>query len=92
MSPTVDDLRNEIRVATGRHERLVSTGFTKEALAAICEHVGYDVGEGQLPATELMRAEIRARVGLADDVDPDDAGGAFRKADLEAIADVLRED
>jgi hypothetical protein len=92
MSPTVDDLRNEIRVATGRHERLVSTGFTKEALAAICDAFGYDVGDGQLPTKERMRAEIRARVGLADDVDPETAGGTFRKADLEAIADALRED
>lgn len=92
MSPTVDDLRNEIRAATGRHERLVSTGFTKEALAAICGELGYDVGDGQLPAKELMRAEIRARVGLAEDADPDSAGGAFRKADLEAIADAVREE
>jgi hypothetical protein len=92
MSPTVDDLRNEIRVATGRHERLVSTGFTKEALAAICEHVGFDVGDGRLPTKELMRAEIRARVGLADDADPETEGSAFRKADLEAIAEALGED
>jgi len=92
MSPTVDDLRNEIRVATGRHERLVSTGFTKEALAAICGDLGYGVGDGQLPAKERMRAEIRARVGLADDADPERAGSAFRKADLEAIAAAVSED
>jgi len=92
MSPTVDDLRNEIRVATGRHERLVSTGFTKEALAAICEAFGDDVGDGQLPPKEAMRAEIRARVGLVDHADPETEGGAFRKADLEAIADALDED
>lgn len=92
MSPTVDDLRNEIRVATGRHERLVSTGFTKEALAAICGELGYDVGEGRLPAKEVMRAEIRSRVGRADDADPEADGGAFRKADLEAIAAALGED
>ena len=91
MSPTVDDLRNEIRVATGRHERLVSTGFTKEALAAICTELGYGVGDGQLPTKERMRAEIRSRVGLADDADPESAGGAIRKADLEAIADALRD-
>ncbi|WP_323677496.1 hypothetical protein [Halorubellus sp. PRR65] len=89
MSPTVDDLRNEIRAATGRHERLVSTGFTKEALAAICTELGNDVGDGQLPTKELMRAEIRARVGLADDADPETEGSAFRKADLEAIAEAL---
>jgi len=92
MAPTVDDLRNEIRVATGRHERLVSTGFTKEALAAICGDLGYDVGDGQLPTKELMRAEIRARVGLVDHADPDAEGDAFRKADLEAIAEALGED
>jgi hypothetical protein len=89
MTPTVDDLRNEIRECVGRHERLVSTGFTKEALAAIARDVGFDVGDGQLPAKEEMRAEIRSRVGLADDADPDAAGDAFRKADLEALADAL---
>ena len=92
MSPTVDDLRNEIRVATGRHERLVSTGFTKEALAAICDELGYDVGDGKLPSKELMRAEIRSRVGLADDADAESAGGTFRKADLEAIAEALADE
>jgi hypothetical protein len=45
-----------------------------------------------LPGKEVMRAEIRARVGLAGDVDPESEGGAFRKADLEAIADALGED
>lgn len=91
MTPTVDDLRNEIREAVGRYSRVESTGFTKEALAAVCEAVGYDVGPGSLPPKAEMRAEIRSRVGLADDSDPESAGGPFRKADLEAIAAELRE-
>jgi hypothetical protein len=92
----VHALRNEIRVAVGRYEREVESGFTKEALAAICEALGSDVAEGSLPSKEVMRAEIRSRVGRADaggdaSADPDAAGEAFRKADLEAIADALRE-
>ena len=91
MTPTVDDLRNEIREAAGRYSRVESTGFTKEALAAICETLGCDVGAGSLPPKSEMRAEIRSRVGLADDADPESAGGAFRKADLEAVAEALRD-
>ncbi|MGB9965094.1 hypothetical protein [Halobacterium hubeiense] len=91
MMPTVDALRNEIRVAVGRYERRESTGFTKEALAAICDAVGADVGAAGRPSKPEMRAAIRASVGLADDPDPDASGGAFRKADLEAIAEALRE-
>jgi len=89
MAPTVDDLRNEIRESVGRYTRVESTGFTKEALAAVCTELGYEVHKGSLPSKAVMRAEIRARVGLAEDADPDSAGGAFRKADLEAIADAL---
>ena len=55
MSPTVDELRNEIRVETGRYERVESTAFTKEALAAICEAVGYEIGPGSLPPKPEMR-------------------------------------
>jgi hypothetical protein len=91
MAPTVHALRNEIRVAVGRYEREVESGFTKEALAAICEALGSDVAAGSLPSKQVMRAEIRSRVGRADTADPDAAGDAFRKADLEAIADALRE-
>ena len=43
MTQTVDDLRNEIRQAVDRYERIESTGFTKEALAAICEALSYEV-------------------------------------------------
>lgn len=78
--PTVDELRDEIRVAVGRYERRESTAFTKEALAAVCEALDAPVGEGRLPPKAEMRAAIRERVGL----DPDE--GTFRKADLEAIA------
>jgi hypothetical protein len=84
--PTVDELRDEIRVAVGRYERRESTAFTKEALAAVCEALDAPVGDGRLPPKAEMRATIRERVGL----DSDD--GAFRKADLEAIAAALTDD
>ncbi|WP_440988333.1 hypothetical protein [Haloarchaeobius baliensis] len=89
MAKTVDDLRNEIREAVGRYERVESTAFTKEALAAICEAVDYDIGAGSLPSKAQMRAGIRWRLGEAAEDDPEAAGGAFRKADLVAIADAL---
>lgn len=89
MAKTVDDLRNEIRQAVGRHERIESTAFTKEALAAICEALDYEVGDGRLPPKAEMRAAIRQRVdGLEDG---DDSERPFRKADLQAIAAALRE-
>jgi hypothetical protein len=83
MAPTVHALRNEIRVSVGRYERVESTGFTKEALAALCESLGADAHEGS--GTAAMRAAIRGEVGL------DAREGAFRKAELEAIAEALRE-
>jgi hypothetical protein len=87
VTPTVDDLRNEIRTAVGRYERIESTGFTKEALAAVCEDLGYDVGAGRLPPKSEMRAAIRERVDALDVVgDPD---RSFRKAELEAIAEAV---
>ena len=85
MSPTVDDLRNEIREAVGRYERVESTAFTKEALAAVCEALDCDVATEPTPAKSRMRAAIRRAV----DAD-DDTGGAFRKAELEAVAAALR--
>ncbi|WP_435333968.1 hypothetical protein [Haloarchaeobius sp. TZWWS8] len=88
MSPTVHALRNEIRVTVGRYERMESTGFTKESLAAICEAVGADVSTDSLPPKSEMREAIRERVA---DIDGD-GGGAFRKADLTAIAVELREE
>lgn len=92
MAPTVHALRNEIRVSVGRFEREASTAFTKEALAAICEAVGYDTGEGPLPSKPQMRAGILARIGELEDDDPDRAPDAFRKAELQAIAEALREE
>lgn len=88
MAPTVDELRNEIRVAVGRYERVESTAFTKEALAAICAAVGEAVGDGRLPPKSEMRAVIRERI---DGLDDDAAERPFRKADLEAIAAALSE-
>lgn len=84
--PTVDELRDEIRVAVGRYERRESTAFTKEALAAICEALDAPVGEGRLPPKAEMRATIRERVGLGSE------GGTLRKADLEAVAAALSAD
>jgi len=83
MAPTVHALRNEIRVSVGRYERVESTGFTKEALAALCESLDTDAGAGSGKAA--MRAAVRDAVGL------DAREGAFRKAELEAIAETLRE-
>ena len=90
MAQTVDDLRNEIRQAVGRHERIESTAFTKEALLAICEAVNYDVDPGGRPSKSQMRAGILWRLDHLVDDDPDEADRPFRKAELEAIADALR--
>jgi len=89
MTRTVDDLRNEIRVATGRHERIESTGFTKEALAAICTAVGADLSLEPLPGKDTMRTAIRQAVdGLDTSRDGDQA---FLKAELETLAVTLDE-
>jgi len=90
--PTVDDLRDDIRESVGRHTRIESTAFTKEALAAICEAVGYDVSAGRLPPKAEMRAGILHRIGRLDDPDPESADRPFRKAELEAVAAALAED
>lgn len=92
MAPTVDDLRDEIRESVGRHARIESTAFTKEALAAVCEAVGHDVGAGRLPPKAEMRAAILHRVGRLESPDPERADRPFRKAELEAIAAALAED
>lgn len=91
MSPSVDDYRNEIRVAVGRHERLVSTTFTKEALAAVCTEVGGEVPDGTLPAKAAMRETIREHVADLD-ADPEAAARPFRKAELAAIAAALSDE
>jgi hypothetical protein len=90
MTRTVDDLRNEIRRAVGRFERVESTAFTKEALAAICDAVDDDVDTtGRLPPKSRMRAGILQHVGVGEDVTPDSTERPFRKAELEAIAAAL---
>ena len=91
--PTVDELRNEIREATGRYERIESTGFTKEALAAICAAVGYDIDDaGRLPSKAQMRAGILWTLGELSSDDPELAETQFRKAQLERIAAALRDE
>jgi hypothetical protein len=85
VSPTVTELRNEIRGSVGRYERVESTAFTKEALATICAAVGAEVDEGRLPVKERMRAQIREQLeGLETDAEA--ASKPFRKADLDVIA------
>jgi hypothetical protein len=90
MTQTVDDLRNEIREAVGRHERIESTGFTKEALAAICDAVDYDIDANRLPSKAQMRAGILWKIGELEDDDPDKADRGFRKAELESIASAVQ--
>ncbi len=87
MAPTVDDRRNEIRTAVGRHERIESTAFTKEALAAICAAVDEAPATNSLPAKARMRSQVRRSI----DVLEDDAEGSFRKAELDAIAAAVDE-
>ena len=59
MSPTVHEVRNAIRVATGRFEREVDGSFTKEELQAICEAVEIDIDDMRRPSTSRMRRLIR---------------------------------
>jgi hypothetical protein len=91
MTQTVDDLRNEIRVAVGRFEREISATFTKEDLAALCDAVGYDIDQQNLPSTAQMRAGILFAIGERENDDPETAGQQFRKDDLVAIVDALEE-
>ena len=86
MSPTVHELRNAIRAATGRFEREIDASFTKEELRAICEALGADVDETGRPSTSQMRRLIRAHVGIAESPEAAD-DSTFRKPDLQAIAD-----
>lgn len=92
MAPTVDALRNEIRVSVDRYERIESTSFTKEALADICVTVGDDIDTNRLPPKPQMRAGILAAIGEQDDDAPEDTQNPFRKAELEAIAETLRDE
>jgi hypothetical protein len=86
MSPTVHEIRNVIRVTTGRFEREVDASFTKEELQAICETLGVTVDGPERPSTPRMRRLIRAEVGIAESPDTAD-DSTFLKADLQAIAD-----
>jgi hypothetical protein len=88
MSPTVHEVRNAIRVATGRFEREVEASFTKEELQAICEALEIDVNRSGRPSTTRMRRLIRAHVGVAESPEAAD-DSTFRKADLQAIAEVI---
>lgn len=90
MSPTVGELRNEIRDEVGRFERPTSAGFTKESLAAICDAVDYEIDQDSFPPKPEMRAGILWSIGELDSDDPEQTQGAFRKADLESIVTALR--
>lgn len=92
MSPTVDALRDEIRQSVGRYERFESTAFTKEALAAICEAVDYDVDQNRLPSKPRMRAGILWKIGELESDDPEQTERPFRKAELRSIAEALRDE
>ena len=72
-----------------RYERVESTAFTKEALAAICDAVGYEIDQNSLPSKPQMRAGILAAIGELETDDPSQAERPFRKAQLEAIAATL---
>mgnify|MGYP006288598813 FL=1 len=88
MSPTVHEMRNAIRAATGRFEREFKASFTKEELQAICEALEVDVDESRRPSTTRMRQLIRAQVGVAESLETAD-DSTFRKADLQAISDAV---
>lgn len=92
MTRTVDDLRNEIREAVGRYERVESTAFTKEALAALCDAVEYDIDTNHLPSKPQMRAGILWKIGELETDDPDSAERPFRKAQLKAITAAVTAD
>ncbi|OIB58033.1 hypothetical protein [Natrialba sp. SSL1] len=86
MAQTVDELRNEIRVAVGRFERARSAAFTKEDLAAVCDAVGYEIEtSGRLPPKAEMRAGVLWKVGVTEEATPETAPSSFRKDELEAI-------
>jgi hypothetical protein len=92
MTQTVNEFRNEIRQAVGRYERIESTAFTKEALAALCTTVNYDIDTNNLPSKPRMRAGILWKIGELDDDNPEQTPQPFRKAVLEAIAAALQDE
>jgi hypothetical protein len=85
VSPTVHELRNDIRVAVGRHERVEKTGFTKESLQAIAVALGYLSESSVRPSKAQMRAGVRWRIGERGDDDPEGGRTGFTKAELRAI-------
>lgn len=89
MAPTVDDYRNEIRLAVDRFERPDSMAFTKETLAALCEAVNYDIDAKHLPRKAEMRAGILWQIGLTEEINVDEADRPFRKAELKVIANEI---
>jgi len=88
MSPTVQEVRNAIRVATDRFEREVEASFTKEELQAICEGLEVDINGTGRPSKTRMRRLIRAQVGIAESPETAD-DSTFRKADLQTIAEAI---
>jgi len=86
MSPTVHELRNAIRAATGRFEREVDASFTKEELRAICAALNADEAGGA--STSQMRRLVRVEAGIEESQEAA-ADSTFRKADLQAIADAV---
>ncbi len=91
MSPTVHAVRNQIRLAVGRYERVETTAFTKESLAAIANALGYEVDLDQKPSKAEMRAGIRWKLGHIDEPDSDKGTSALRKDELIELADHLEE-
>ena len=88
MSPTVHEVRNAIRAATGRFEREFEASFTKEELQAICEALEVDINDSRRLSTTRMRRLIRVQVGVAESLEAAD-DSTFRKADLQAISDAV---
>jgi hypothetical protein len=87
--PTVDELRDAVREAVGRHTRIESTAFTKEALAAVCTALDADLDLTPTPPKAEMRAAIRRASGIDPGASAADDSGPLRKADLQAVADAL---
>jgi len=87
MSPTVHALRNQIRLAVGRYERVEQTQFTKESLAAIANAVGYEVDLDQKPSKAEMRAGIRWKLGRIETPDTEEGSSPLRKDELVELAD-----
>lgn len=88
-TPTVGDLRNDIRLEIGRFERRDSPPFTKEDLAAICEAAGYEIDTNHLPPKADMRAGISRNLDIMEADTPAGVDRPYRKAELESIHTAL---